>query len=125
MPGSLLVAVGWLVGNFERTANGQKRTQTAKGEPFVFVASDSSTRRPIGYDGGMKDENGKELPQFVGIPRACYWLGVPDTWLRREVKEGRIPGIMCGRLYRVHLDKARDVLTDRAVRGGDDNGSAA
>lgn len=54
------------------------------------------------------------LPTLVPLSRAATSLGVPRAWLRREASAGRVPAILVGRRWMVHLDHARGVILHRA-----------
>lgn len=50
----------------------------------------------------------------VRVEIAAHRLGVPTAWLRREVEEGRLPGLVAGRSVLVHLPTITALLAERA-----------
>ena len=54
---------------------------------------------------------------FVPVQRAAAILGVPRSWLRAEVKAGRVPAVRTGRRIMIHIERAAAVLAERASQG--------
>lgn len=60
-------------------------------------------------------------PAFVSLRVAAVRLGVPASWLRAEVKSGRLPALVIGRRVLVDVEVLRGVLTKRLeTREGSD-----
>lgn len=65
-----------------------------------------------GVSSGMEDKT-----TFVPLRRAASALGVPLSWLRLEAEAGRVPAVRAGRRWLVALERAQQLLQERAERG--------
>ena len=55
---------------------------------------------------------------LIPLRQAARALGVPATWLRQEVDDGRLPGLRAGASILLDLATIRRLLLERA-RGAD------
>jgi len=69
-------------------------------------------------------ENSHFIDELIPLRQAAHCLGVPTTWLRGEVNDGRLPGLRAGASILVDLPTIRRLLLARA-RGADNTSSAA
>lgn len=54
-----------------------------------------------------------EIEQFIPVKHAANDLGVPQTWLIREAREGRIPVLRAGVRLLCDVDEVRAALLNR------------
>ena len=60
--------------------------------------------------------------QFLTIRQTAKALGVPETFIRREVKRGGIPGFRCGNRAYIDVTKFAANLERAVLKEGDANG---
>lgn len=59
-------------------------------------------------------DNSHIADELIPLRQAARRLGVPTTWLRGEVNEGRLPGLRAGASILVDLAMIRRLLLERA-----------
>lgn len=59
--------------------------------------------------------------QFLTIRQTAKALGVPETFVRREVKRGGVPGFRCGNRAYIDVAKFAAKLERAVLKEGDAN----
>ncbi|MDC0934758.1 excisionase family DNA-binding protein [Pirellulales bacterium] len=57
---------------------------------------------------------------FTAIDHAACALGVPASWLKREVHDGRLPALRVGKRFLLDIEQVRAALKARAASKGAD-----
>ncbi len=81
-----------------------------QGEDWQGSRSDHRHRLILGESLGMPEE------KFVPLAELADTLGLPESWLDREVEAGRIPHLRVGRRRFVEPAEVRRVLAERTRR---------
>jgi excisionase family DNA binding protein len=59
--------------------------------------------------------------RFTNSTTAARLLGVPEAWLKREAREGRVPCLRAGRRLLFDVSAVEQALSERAYRMTDQN----
>ena len=48
------------------------------------------------------------IPPFADVKTAASLLGLPDIWLKEQVRSGKLPSILIGKTLRVHIGQIEE-----------------
>jgi hypothetical protein len=59
----------------------------------------------------------RDAPRLLPFAEAADQIGVPPEWLRREIREGRVPALKAGSWIVVDPEWVEQLLVQRARKG--------